>query len=275
MSEYTNEIAQFQDMRNKNIRNNNGWLSVIGLYWLNKGTTICGGSETSDIVIPCEHERVLKITFINGKIIVEPLIKIKTNHGFFKTGELNNDQTSNPDILYIDTISIELLKRHDRYALRIRDKLNPKIKSFPSLEWHPIDTKYCIKGKYTRHESCRKISITIALGGEYLFDNPGKITFSVHDREYELEAVRQGQSNNLFIIFKDETNGDTTYGAGRFLFIPFDFKDEEVSNIVIDFNKTISPPCAYTSAATCPLPPLMNTLPIRIYAGERAVLIDK
>ena len=39
--------------------------------------------------------------------------------------------------------------------------------------------------------------------------------------------------------------------------------------VVLDLNRAVSPPCAFTVHATCPLPPLQNHLPVTIEAGER------
>jgi hypothetical protein len=69
-----------------------------------------------------------------------------------------------------------------------------------------------------------------------------------------------------FIIFGDATNGKTTYGAGRYIYIP---KPDENGITYIDFNKAYNPPCVFTEFATCPLPPPQNKLPIEVTAGEK------
>ena len=66
-------------------------------------------------------------------------------------------------------------------------------------------------------------------------------------------------------ILGDRTNGDTTYGAGRYLYADLEADDR----IVVDFNKAYTPPCAFTPFATCPLPPPENRLGIPIEAGEK------
>jgi hypothetical protein len=80
-----------------------------------------------------------------------------------------------------------------------------------------------------------------------------------------LEPVGEPGARQLFFIFADKTNGSDTYGAGRFLYTD-PAKDGKV---VLDFNKAINPPCAFSSYATCPLPPASNRLPVRIEAGEK------
>jgi uncharacterized protein (DUF1684 family) len=66
-------------------------------------------------------------------------------------------------------------------------------------------------------------------------------------------------------VFGDYTNGNKTYGAGRFLYAK---KPKEGNKVVLDFNKSYNPPCAFTDFATCPLPPEQNKLSFEVVAGE-------
>jgi uncharacterized protein len=96
--------------------------------------------------------------------------------------------------------------------------------------------------------------------------SPGVLSFTLNGRTNQLRPVVEEGENRLFIIFRDQTAGKTTYGAGRFLYadLPKDGK------VILDFNHAENPPCAFTAYATCPLPPRANFLPIPIPAGERA-----
>jgi len=82
-----------------------------------------------------------------------------------------------------------------------------------------------------------------------------------------LDAVDEG-GEGLFILFGDETNAAYSYESGRFLYIS---KPDAEGKTVIDFNKAINPPCAFSTFATCPLPPKQNVLPIAVTAGEKRV----
>lgn len=72
----------------------------------------------------------------------------------------------------------------------------------------------------------------------------------------------------LFLPFKDETNSVTTYGGGRYL--NMSKADTEDGSIIIDFNKSYNPWCAYSDGFNCPIPPAENHLPFSIHAGERS-----
>jgi uncharacterized protein len=71
----------------------------------------------------------------------------------------------------------------------------------------------------------------------------------------------------LFLPFKDETNGLTTYGGGRYL--NMSKADTEDGFVTIDFNKSYNPWCAYSDGFNCPIPPRENHLSFPIYAGEK------
>ncbi len=71
----------------------------------------------------------------------------------------------------------------------------------------------------------------------------------------------------LFLPFSDNTNGETTYGGGRYL--NMSKADAEDGEITIDFNKSYNPWCAYSDGFNCPIPPLENKLPYAIEAGEK------
>jgi hypothetical protein len=79
-----------------------------------------------------------------------------------------------------------------------------------------------------------------------------------------LDVIDEGEEE-LFIIFKDVTNGKETYGM-RFLDAPKPNKDNKM---FLNFNKCYNPPCCFTPFATCPVPHKENRLPIRIEAGEK------
>ena len=95
---------------------------------------------------------------------------------------------------------------------------------------------------------------------------PGYIEFELKGRPYRFDVVGD-DSDGLFVIFKDPTAGDTTYGSGRFLFVEGKPKPNE--KFVLDLNRAYNPPCAFSEFTTCPLPPKQNVLKVKIEAGEK------
>ena len=79
-------------------------------------------------------------------------------------------------------------------------------------------------------------------------------------------VVEEPGEEDYFVIFRDRTAGDSTYPAGRFLYVA---KPDANGRVVVDFNRAYTPPCAFTPFATCPLPPRQNWLPLAVRAGEQ------
>ena len=96
-----------------------------------------------------------------------------------------------------------------------------------------------------------------------------KAAFTKDGQRFELIPTHGTPEVPQFVL-RDLTSRDLTYPASRFLF------GEEVSKttIILDFNKAINPPCAFTEHAVCPLPPPENILPIRIEAGEKRLAVS-
>ena len=111
----------------------------------------------------------------------------------------------------------------------------------------------------------RKIPIANVLGQTEAMASPGYVVFRLQGQELRLYPVFEAPATSLFFIFRDQTSGKETYGAGRFL----DTDLPRGNQVVLDFNKAYDPPCAFTPYATCPLPPQENRLAVRIEAGEK------
>ena len=104
------------------------------------------------------------------------------------------------------------------------------------------------------------------IGGLDDAKNPGAVEFERDGKTYRIEVIDEGDGE-LFLVFADRTNGHGSYGAGRFLYTPM---PDAQGRVTIDFNQGYNPPCAFTSFATCPLPPAQNRLDLAITAGEKA-----
>jgi uncharacterized protein (DUF1684 family) len=93
----------------------------------------------------------------------------------------------------------------------------------------------------------------------------GTLIFEIAGKTHRLKAALDPETDDLFVLFRDTTNGRETYGAGRFLHAP---KPDAAGRTTLDFNRAYNPPCAFTPFATCPLTPPENRLPVPIRAGE-------
>ena len=84
----------------------------------------------------------------------------------------------------------------------------------------------------------------------------------------EAAASSNTEANEYRTVFSDATNGDTTYSVGRFLHLV----PEADGSVVVDFNRAVLPPCAFSYHFNCPIPPQQNRLSIPITAGEKIAL---
>ncbi|HEX4897106.1 MAG TPA: DUF1684 domain-containing protein [Candidatus Limnocylindrales bacterium] len=82
-----------------------------------------------------------------------------------------------------------------------------------------------------------------------------------------------GYAGGLFLPFRDATNGRETYGAGRYLLDGAKSADlggdAAAGRLVLDFNFSFQPSCAFDPRWACPLAPPENRLDIAVEAGER------
>ncbi|PYS66942.1 MAG: DUF1684 domain-containing protein, partial [Acidobacteria bacterium] len=168
-----------------------------------------------------------------------------------------------PDSFHVGTLNLSVIKRANRYGLRVRDKNSPQRLAFKGLHWFPARSSYRVVATFVPYAEPREIKIMNVLGDELKEKTPGTLSFTLNGKRFELRPIVE-EEKKLFIIFKDSTAGKTTYPAGRYLYadLPKDGK------VVLDFNRAENPPCAFTKYATCPLPPRQNIMKIAINAGE-------
>lgn len=267
---YREEVESWRAEREAGLKADDGWLTLVGLDWLKEGANSFGSAKGNAIVLPgSAPARAGTFEHRAGKttVSIEKGVRARMGGQPAARHEMGlGGGGAKPDVLEIGTLSMFVIRRGERYAVRVRDKQSPTRSSFKGLDWFPVDESYRIEARFVPHGAEKRIPIPNVLGTVSPMKSPGKAVFELHGRELTLEPVYETDgAQELFFIFKDETARKETYGAGRFLYsaLPKDGK------LVLDFNKAVSPPCAYTEYATCPLPPKQNVLPVRIEAGER------
>jgi hypothetical protein len=263
---YEDEIMQWRRDRETALKQEGGWLDVAGLYWLKPGENSVGAEASSQLVLPAGKApaRVGKLIYENGAVTFEPERGLAaTINGKPAARQLMQPDTAgSPDILRVNTLTMFVIRRGSRMGVRLKDSNNPARRHFTGLKYFPLATKYRVTAKYTPYDPPRQIRITNILGETNEDVAPGYVEFDLDGRHLRLEPLLDG--DELFFIFKDQTAGHETYPAGRFLYAHLPRGGE----VILDFNKAINPPCAFTPYATCPLPPVQNRLPLRIEAGE-------
>lgn len=260
-SSYDRSIQAWRQQREAELKAPGGWLSVAGLFWLKPGENRCGADPSFEVALPAGSAPKLAGTFDVASGVVtfranDPAVLLNGKPA--GTSQLTSDR----DRLKIGDLTLFVIRRADRYYVRLIDPNSQMLRDFKGLEWYPIREEYRVVAKFTAYDQPRKIAITNVLGITQEEPSPGYATFDLMGHPYRLEAVID--EKQLFFIFRDQTSGKTTYGAGRFLHAEM----PKEGKTVLDFNKAYNPPCAFTAYATCPLPPKQNRLPVKIEAGE-------
>ncbi len=263
---YQATIEQWRQQREANLKSDSGWLTVAGLIWLKEGANVAGSAASSDIVLPRGPAQAGVFDFHDGKTIFHPApdaaILLNGKPADAAT-ELKADTEGKPDQVTFDGLSMFVIHRGNRYAIRLKDTASKFRKEFTGLQWFPVDPSYRVIAKFVAYKTPTLIAVPNILGETEQEPSPGYVLFTLHGHEFRLDPVMEDEQ--LFFIFHDETSGKETYAPGRFLYTDL-AKDGQV---VLDFNKAYNPPCAFTPYATCPLPPKQNRLAVRIEAGER------
>ena len=265
---YKAEIDQWHSKRVEDLKSNNGWLNLAGLFWLKEGVNTFGSDEVNDIIFPEGKISAKAGIFLlrNGlvEMTVQPGVDIRKDSVEIKTGVIFDSLTASQPKLTYGSLQWFIIKRDDQYGVRLRDFESKDVREFNGIDRFEVDPSFRVEAILEIPATPRYINITNVLGQTTPQASPGTLVFELGGKEYKLDALLEGEE--LFIIFGDETNKSVSYPSGRYLYAD---KPGPDGKVILDFNKSRNPPCAFTPYATCPLPPAQNVLPIAIPAGEK------
>jgi uncharacterized protein len=264
-AEYRAQVEEWRKRREAALKADWGWLTVSGLFWLKEGANTIGSAPGSDILLPAgAPERFGTLRLVGSKAeFTTDDSNVLLNGKPVRKSEIRHADSGAADVLSSGHFQLLLLKRGDRFALRLKDNESEARKEFKGLNWFPIEEQWKVQGKLTRFPSPTTLVFDTAVGVKEELESPGIVEFSYGGQVYKLQAAKEG--DRLFFVIRDKTSGRSTYGASRFLYASL--RDD--GTVELDFNKAQNPPCAFTPYATCPLPPPQNRLPLAITAGEK------
>lgn len=179
------------------------------------------------------------------------------------------DSPQPSEVVFSDTVrGFVIAQATGSYALRVFDAKSEGIENFGGIDAYPYDPAWVITAEWSPNPE------GTTMGFEHLKDEgdsreeviPGSIRFSHDGADYDIAAFKSGRA--LQLVFADATNGDTTYSVGRFLYLA----PNPDGTITLDFNRAVLPPCAFSYAFNCPLPPKQNRFPFAVLAGEKNAL---
>lgn len=239
------EVLAWRAEREASLRRPDGWLSLVGLHWLEAGENRLPG--------------------LPGSFMVEgDEVRYRGDGG--AEAPLRDDRGGEPTILRAGSLRFHLIRRGDRLGIRLRDTQARALREFRGLDYFPIDARWRVEGQFEPAPSGTTVSVPDVLGQVDEQPSPGVVVFEVEGAPHWLEALPAEEAGRLWLVFGDATNGVETYAGGRFLYSDPLQAD---GRVVVDFNRAYNPPCVFTPYATCPLPWAANRLPLRVEAGER------
>jgi hypothetical protein len=266
---YRAEIETWRAKRIERLRSDTGWLTVVGLFWLEPGKNAVGSAPGNRVVLPAgktpSYVGALELSGGAAMFHAAPGSGVVSDGRPVTTVPLRSDVTGEPTVLSIGPVSFYTIQRGERLGVRVKDSQSDARRHFHGIESYSIDARWRLEARFEAYKPVKKIPVPNVLGVEELTDSPGALVFELDGKTYRLDPVIETGETDLFVIFGDRTNGRETYGAGRFLYAP----PPVDGKTVLDFNKAYNPPCVFTPYATCPLPPPQNKLPIEIPAGEK------
>ena len=269
-TDWQKRLGEWRSERFERLTAPDGWLTLVGLFWLQEGSNRLGGSPANEMVVP-GAPALLGTIERSGKtasFVAAPGVEVRVRGGEGRVGRtlLASDATGKPTVLESGSLSWFVIERGGRVALRVRDREAKTLREFTGLDYFPAGPDWRIAARLEPAAAGETLLVPNVVGTMEPTPTAGRLVFTLAGEEQRLSTILEPGSDELFIVFGDATNGKETYGGGRFLYVE---KPRADGRTTIDFNRAYNPPCAFTPYATCPLPPKENRLPARVEAGEK------
>lgn len=273
------ELAAWRTQHMNDLLKPAGWLSLTGLEWLQPGDNSFGTANDNKIHLAgnaAGHMGILHLEGNNVRLLpprggFPPDLRVADAPASEQILTVDADNDRNAPHLTIGTLNMYVIRRAEKYALRVKDAKSPTLVAFHGLNWYAPDAKYRVKAKWIPYNPPKSVTLATLAGTTYAQPVPGAAEFELEGKNYRLEPVLEDPAaTQLFFILRDTTSATTTYKACRFLYtvLPTHGVDKS-GELWLDLNRLENPPCAYTPFATCPLPPPQNRLGIPLPVGEK------
>jgi len=147
-----------------------------------------------------------------------------------------------------------------------------QLEHFSGVPYYAHDGQWRTVGTVDWDVPHKTFSVELGSDGLFTYERRGRVDFTLRGQATSLYIYWiRAYGGGIFLPFQDATNGDTTYGGGRYLFDTIKGADlgGNERELVLDFNFAYNPSCAYNSQWICPLSPPENQLSFAVTAGEK------
>ena len=181
----------------------------------------------------------------------------------------------------------EIVKTNQQFRAELnaqyKDSVHSPLKKedreqFTAFPFYAIDTNYYVIATFKKVENAKVFGMKTSTSRKPKYRVYGVVTFTLKGKMHKLNVYQNlnliknvEYEDYLFLPFNDYTNGNETYGGGRYL----DVRIPEANTMILDFNKAYNPYCAYTYGYSCPVPPRENSLKTEIKAGIKYEEIEE
>ena len=269
---YAQSVEQWRSERVQELTAADGWLSLVGLAWLQRGANTLGSAADNAIVLAHGPAHLGVVTLTPDGAV---RVALAADGGALIDGKALREATlvddaqagaGAPSVVSLGTMSFYVIERGGRKALRIKDTAAPSRTGFLGIDYFPIDPTWRVQAEWIAAAPGTTLEMGTVIGTTEKYPVPGKLRFSRDGQTFEMLPVIEVPGDaQYFVVFADRTSGKETYGAARFVYID----PPQAGKVVVDFNRAYNPPCAFTAFATCPLAPPENRLDLRVTAGEK------
>jgi uncharacterized protein (DUF1684 family) len=278
-TKWVSDLAAWRTQHAADLQKPDGWLSLTGLHWMDEGDNSFGSAADNKIKLAAGPAHLGVLHLENKAVELLPPQGSDFAPDFSVAGaaakkqalRVDLDDDKNAPHLTIGSLNMYVIRRADRFALRVKDSKSPALLGFHGLKWYPGDPVYHVVAKWIPYSPQKTTTLATLAGTTYDAPVPGAAEFVLAGKTYRLEPVLEDpKATQLFFVLRDPTSATITYHACRFLYTVLpDHGLDQAGTLTMDFNKLENPPCAYTPYATCPLPPAGNRLPVALPVGEK------
>lgn len=282
-ADHAREVEEWRAERSDRLRSPDGWLSLAGLHWLEPGRHAVGSGDDARVELPAsaparigelivEAEGAERFRFVPAAGLAAGTLELGGAPLAADAGEtvLRSDMQGAPTRIGVGSIVFFMIERSGRVGVRVKDSESEVLRGFEGIDNFPIRPEWRVEARYEPYDPPKRLMVPSVLGVATEEEVPGAVLFERDGSTHRLDVLEGGDEREIFVLFADDTNGLSTYGGGRFLYAHLSAELDAAGPVVLDFNKSYNPPCAFTPYATCPLPPPENRLDLAIPAGEKS-----
>lgn len=246
------------------LKSKEGFVNLVGLYWLEDGSHSFGSDSTNSVIFPSDFPVKSGVFHIeNGIVSVSNVAKGILIDSMYQEESVifDVDQEVVQEMTYGNYVWY-IIERVGNVGIRLKDLNHPMISEEIDIHFYDYNPELVVEAVFKPYLPKKKLTVDNVLGHRFEFEIEGQLQFEFGGKSYSLEPL---DDVDFFVIFSDETSAIETYGSGRYLHVPLPGPNGKTT---IDFNRAYNPPCAFTDFATCLIPPPENRLDFRVDGGE-------